>query len=97
MGNTNLKTKKDIKTKHKVKNYNDDSDGELIVFNDDFNTFVKVITTLMVFCNLDAETAERYTIKIHNEGECSVLKDKKSKLFPICENINESGILAEIR
>jgi ATP-dependent Clp protease adapter protein ClpS len=36
-------------------------------------------------------------MKIHFEGECVVLKDKKAILEPICENLIESGLSAEIR
>lgn len=75
---------------------NENAQGELIVLNDDFNTFEHVIKCLKRYCGLDDVTAEVCTFKIHYEGSCVILKDKKSVLYPICENLVESGISAEV-
>jgi ATP-dependent Clp protease adaptor protein ClpS len=74
----------------------EDTNGELVVINDDYNTFDKVIRVLKKFCGLDDETAQLCTLKIHVEGSCIVMRDKKSILYPICENIVESGLNAEV-
>ncbi len=76
---------------------NDNAQGELVVINDDFNTFEHVIKSLKRFCGLDDTTAEICTLKIHSEGSCIVLKDKKTVLYPICENLIESGLSAEVQ
>jgi len=81
----------------KVEDVIDDNDAELFVLNDDFNTFEKVTKCLMEYCNLDLNLAYVCTLIIHHYGECCVLRDKKSVLHPICENIIESGLDAEIR
>jgi ATP-dependent Clp protease adaptor protein ClpS len=75
----------------------DNAKGELVVMNDDFNTFMHVINCLKRYCGISDGIAEVYTMKIHFEGECVVLKDKKAILEPICENLIESGLSAVIR
>ncbi len=89
-----------VEKKKKVVAKIDDKDnakGDLVVINDDFNTFMHVINCLKRYCGINDSVAEIYTMKIHFEGECVVLKDKKSILEPICENLIESGLSAEIR
>jgi ATP-dependent Clp protease adaptor protein ClpS len=76
---------------------NDNAQGELVVINDDYNTFEHVIKCLKKFCGLDDDSAEVCTWKIHNEGACVVMKDKKAVLYPICENLVESGLSAEVQ
>ncbi len=81
-----------------VKRYDeDDSPGQLVVINDDYNTFEHVIKCLQEICKLPYEKASEYTLQIHLEGESIVLKDKKSVLHPACESLNENGLTAEIR
>ncbi len=75
----------------------DNTQGELIVLNDDFNTFEHVIRTLKKYCGIDDATAQVCTYLIHTQGECVVMKDAKSVLYPICENLNESGLTAEVQ
>ncbi len=75
----------------------DNTKGELVVLNDDYNTFEHVIKTLKRFCGLSDDAAEMCTFKIHTEGQCVVMKDNKSVLYPICENIIESGLSAEVQ
>jgi len=74
----------------------DESEGVLIVINDDYNTFIHVISCLKTYCGLNDEEAELCTWKIHNEGRSVILQDKKSVLYPMCENLIESGLTAEI-
>ena len=86
---------KQKQTEEKVKEI-DNSNGELVVIDDDYNSFPHVISVLKRFCGLDEETAQLCTLKIHVEGSCIVMKDKKSILYPICENIIESGLTAQV-
>ena len=65
---------------------------KLVIYNDDYNTFEKVIMALMTHCSMILEEAHHCTLKIHNEGSCVVMRDDKSILEPICENINDIGI-----
>jgi ATP-dependent Clp protease adaptor protein ClpS len=84
------------KEKKKENILRDDSLAELIIFDDDFNTFNHVIACLKWFCGLSNSLAELYTLKIHSEGKCVILNDNKTILEPICENLIECGLSAEI-
>ncbi len=44
----------------------------LILFNDDFNTFEFVIETLIDVCKHEPEQAEQCTIIVHFKGKCAV-------------------------
>ena len=46
--------------------------NELIIYNDDFNTFDYVIDTLIRVCGHDPLQAEQCTLMIHYNGKCSV-------------------------
>lgn len=70
--------------------------NELVIYNDDFNTFDYVIDTLVRICGHDALQAEQCTLMIHYNGKCSVKRGEFKKLRPLCENILERGLTAEI-
>ncbi|SDC58643.1 ATP-dependent Clp protease adaptor protein ClpS [Algoriphagus faecimaris] len=69
---------------------------DLVVFNDDFNTFDHVITVLMKVCKHTREQAEQCTVIIHYKGKCAVKKGSYEELKPMCEAILEAGIQATI-
>ncbi|TAE02494.1 MAG: ATP-dependent Clp protease adaptor ClpS [Bacteroidetes bacterium] len=69
---------------------------ELIVYNDDFNTFEHVIDTLIKVCKHSAEQAEQCTMIIHYKGKCSVKLGKFEDLKPMRNSICDRGISAEI-
>ena len=75
-----------------------DSDEEksLVVFNDNFNTFEHVITTLIKVCKHSPVQAEQCTWIIHNNGKCSVKNGSFDDLKPMREAICEAGIDARI-
>ncbi len=73
-----------------------DSSYQLIVWNDDVNTFDWVIETLIQICGHTKEQAEQCTILIHYRGKCSVKKDSLNKLKPLCEAIIDRNINATI-
>jgi ATP-dependent Clp protease adaptor protein ClpS len=68
----------------------------LIVWNDEVNTFDWVIDTLMQFCGHDQEQAEQCTLIIHFKGKCAVKSGDLDTLKPICDGITERGIGATI-
>ena len=70
---------------------------ELIVLNDDYNTFEHVIKTLIRVCKHTPEQAEQCTLLIHYKGQCSVKQGTFEELKPMCEAIHEVGIGAEIQ
>jgi len=69
---------------------------DLVVFNDDVNTFEHVINVLIKVCNHTHEQAEQCTLIIHYKGKCSVKKGSKTELKPMCEAILDAGIQATI-
>ena len=69
----------------------------LVVLNDDYNTFDHVINTLIRVCKHTAEQAEQCTLIIHYKGKCSVKVGTFEELKPPCEAIHEAGIGAEIK
>ncbi|MFY0599815.1 MAG: ATP-dependent Clp protease adaptor ClpS [Cyclobacteriaceae bacterium] len=73
-----------------------DQQKDLIVYNDDFNTFEHVTKTLIKVCKHDVQQAEQCTYLIHYKGRCAVKKGSYQKLRPMREGITEAGIKAAI-
>lgn len=68
----------------------------LVVFNDDVNTFDHVIESLIKVCSHDNVQAEQCTWIIHHNGKCAVKKGDFDKLEPMCTALLDRGISAEI-
>jgi len=69
---------------------------DLMVYNDDFNTFDHVIETLIRVCKHEPSQAEQCTYIIHYNGKCSVKKGPYPELKPMREGITQAGIKAAI-
>lgn len=69
---------------------------DLVVFNDDVNTFDHVIATLIRVCKHTPEQAEQCTYLIHHKGKCAVKSGSFDFLQPYREAICEAGIDARI-
>jgi ATP-dependent Clp protease adaptor protein ClpS len=69
---------------------------DLVVFNDDVNTFDHVINTLIKVCKHTTEQAEQCTYLIHYRGKCAVKSGSFDFLKPLREAICEAGIDARI-
>lgn len=69
---------------------------DLIVYNDDFNSFDHVIESLVKICEHDSIQAEQCTWIIHNNGKCQVKRGPFKDLMPMCTGLLERGISAEI-
>lgn len=68
----------------------------LIVWNDEVNTFEWVIETLMEVCGHSAEQAEQCAYIIHFQGKYAVKNGSLDELKPQCEAITDRGIGATI-
>lgn len=68
----------------------------LIVWNDEVNTFEWVIETLIQVCGHSQEQAEQCSYIIHFNGKYAVKNGSYEKLKPMCEAITERGIGATI-
>lgn len=69
---------------------------DLVVFNDDVNTFDHVISTLIRVCKHTPEQAEQCTFLIHYKGKCAVKSGSFEFLRPFREAICQAGIDARI-
>ncbi len=69
---------------------------DLIVFNDNVNTFDHVINTLIKVCKHTQEQAEQCTMLIHYKGKCTVKNGSFDFLKPMRDAICEAGIDARI-
>lgn len=68
----------------------------LVVWNDDVNTFDWVIETLMDVCHHTREQAEQCSLIVHFKGKCAVKNGDYETLKPMCDAITERGIGATI-
>ncbi|MGE5520072.1 MAG: ATP-dependent Clp protease adaptor ClpS [Candidatus Dadabacteria bacterium] len=69
---------------------------QIIVWNDDVNTFDWVIETLMEICGHTYEQAEQCAYIIHFNGKYAVKNGSYEDLKPMCEAILERGINATL-
>lgn len=84
-----LLEKKDLKTKKEKQN-------EIVLYNDDHNTFDHVIETLIYACDHTPEQAEQCSILVHYKGKCTVKTGPYDDLKPRCSKLLEAGLSAEI-
>ena len=69
---------------------------DLVVHNDDVNTFDFVIETLVDVCNHEYLQAVQCTHLIHHKGKCGVKRSTFEELKPQCEALLEKGLSATI-
>ena len=71
-------------------------ENEIILYNDDVNTFDQVIRTLIQVCEHTSEQAEQCSLIVHYKGKCSVKSGTFSDLKPRCTKLLQAGLSAEI-
>ncbi|MFD2891335.1 ATP-dependent Clp protease adaptor ClpS [Flavobacterium chuncheonense] len=71
--------------------------NEIILFNDDVNTFDHVIDTLIRVCNHEPIQAEQCAILVHYKGKCAVKTGSYDELKPLCSSLLDAGLSAEIQ
>lgn len=69
---------------------------DLILHNDDFNTFDFVIETLIEVCNHEPIQAEQCSLIVHYKGKCAVKSGTFDELKPKCDLLNSKGLTASI-
>ncbi len=72
------------------------NNNEIVLYNDDVNTFDHVINTLMYACDHTPEQAEQCSIIVHYKGKCTVKTGAYEDLKPRCSKLLEAGLSAEI-
>ena len=70
--------------------------NEIVVYNDDVNTFDHVIETLISACDHTAEQAEQCSLIVHYKGQCTVKTGEYEDLEPRCTLLLDAGLSAEI-
>jgi ATP-dependent Clp protease adaptor protein ClpS len=70
--------------------------NEIVLYNDDVNTFDHVIDTLIRVCKHTAEQAEQCSILVHYKGKCTVKTGSYDELKPQCTQLLEAGLSAEL-
>ncbi|WP_242121462.1 ATP-dependent Clp protease adaptor ClpS [Aestuariivivens sediminicola] len=70
--------------------------NEIVLYNDDVNTFDHVIETLIYACDHTAEQAEQCSLIVHYKGKCTVKTGSFDDLKPRCTLLLDAGLSAEI-
>ncbi|HZW78001.1 MAG TPA: ATP-dependent Clp protease adaptor ClpS [Flavobacteriaceae bacterium] len=70
--------------------------NEIVLFNDDVNTFDHVIETLIYACDHTPEQAEQCALIVHYNGKCTVKTGDFDDLQPRCTILLDAGLSAEI-
>ena len=68
----------------------------IVLFNDDVNSFDHVINSLVKYCKHSAVQAEQCAHIVHYNGKCMVKTGNIAKLKPICSALLDKGLSAEI-
>ena len=69
---------------------------EIVLYNDDFNTFEYVISTLIEVCDHTPEQAEQVALITHYKGKCGVKSGSRDELDPVCSELNNRNLTAKI-
>ncbi|MDZ4838710.1 MAG: ATP-dependent Clp protease adaptor ClpS [Bacteroidota bacterium] len=70
--------------------------NDIVIYNDDVNTFEHVIESLVDVLDHTNQQAEQCAWIIHTKGKCKVKKGSYEELIPLCSAILDRGISAEI-
>ena len=70
--------------------------NEIILYNDEVNTFDHVINTLMYACEHTPEQAEQCSLIVHYKGKCTVKTGSYDDLEPRCSMLLDAGLSAEV-
>jgi ATP-dependent Clp protease adaptor protein ClpS len=65
---------------------------ELILFNDDVNSFDFIIESLVEVCGHNAEQAEQCATIAHFKGKCGIKIGTLNELTPMNNELNNRGI-----
>ncbi len=70
--------------------------NEIVLYNDDVNTFNHVIDTLVEFCDHSTIQAEQCAHLVHYKGKCAVKVGSYNELKPIYSALVDKGLSAEL-
>ena len=72
------------------------NEHQLILYNDDLNTFDHVIDLLVTVCKHDSIQAEQCAMLVHYKGRCSIKKGDFKELKIIHQTLSENGLTVEV-
>lgn len=70
--------------------------AQLIVYNDDVNSFDWVIDSFVKICRHSSEQAEQLSYMIHFNGKATVKTGEKTQLRPMRDGLVDRGLSAVI-
>ncbi|MGB0895692.1 MAG: ATP-dependent Clp protease adaptor ClpS [Flavobacteriaceae bacterium] len=70
--------------------------NEIVLYNDDVNSFDHVIDCLIATCDHSPLQAEQCSLIVHYNGKCTVKTGELNDLKPRCTKLLEAGLSAEI-
>jgi len=71
--------------------------ADLIVYNDDVNTFDWVIKCFMEICNFTFDQSEQLSMIIHFKGKATIKSGTVQKLRPIKDALVDRGLSAVLK
>ena len=71
-------------------------DSKLVLYNDDHNSFDKVIMALIIYCQISSAKAAEIAMKVHNDGKAIAKYGPRDKLEPIAKTFGELDLTCEI-
>jgi ATP-dependent Clp protease adaptor protein ClpS len=90
-GNTKIAEEVDLLDEVKEK-----AENNIVLYNDEVNTFDFVIESLIDVCKHDLLQAEQCTLIVHYNGKCAVKQGGFTELRPLCEALLDRGLSATI-
>ena len=88
---TKEKYSEDLLLEEEVKQQN-----EIVLYNDEVNTFDHVIFCLIEFLEYSASEAERIAWTVHTKGKEVVLQGSREELIPFRDKLQEQGLSVSI-
>jgi len=88
-----------VKEKYKPADHQNEyisGEKELILFNDDINTFEYVIETLVEVCGHDPLQAEQCALAAHFNGKCGIKSGSVDDLKPIFDEMTKRQLTVTI-
>ena len=73
------------------------NESQIVLYNDDVNTFDWVISSLVEVCDHEPTQAEQCAIFVHLKGKYPVKSGSRSDLKPRCDALLDRGLSAEIQ
>ncbi len=90
-----------MSTKEQIQEHTDvltdeEKENQIVLYNDDVNTFDHVIETLVYACDHTPIQAEQCAWIVHYKGKCTVKSGSFDDLKPRCSLLLDAGLSAEI-